>query len=165
MQRPCYVPWLTVVLFLVTHMPEAYSLLGRVPVCVWSGLLVLGNGSVSFKTKSRSSCPSTAIDSRGNPQGPWGLPGAEHGGWPQGWSLTLLTQPGSILTVWGGARSGVSRVSSAFPVLAPGSGAFPAPPSLWCPGTGTLRHSHQNRPVLSEPAWNRGAAPADAPLA
>lgn len=32
------VPWLTVVLFLVTHAPEAYSLLGRVPVCVRSGL-------------------------------------------------------------------------------------------------------------------------------
>ena len=164
-----YVLWLTVGLFL-TRVPEAYSLLRKVPClpgvdshCSREWLRVL-------KTKRRSGCPSTTIDRPGSPRGPWGLPGAEHGGWPQGW-LGMLTQAGSILTVWRGARSGVIRVSLALlltlPTLSPplcwhtGLGSSLHTPSLWCPGTRTLRTSHQNKAVLSEPPWDNGAASAE----
>ena len=156
-----YVLWLTVGLFL-TRVPEAYSVLRKVPClpgvdshCSREWLRVL-------KTKRRSSCPSTTIDRPGSPQGPWG--------WPQGW-LGMLTQAGSILTVWRGARSRVLRVSLALlltlPTLSPplcwhtGLGSSLHTHSLWCPGTRTLRTSHQNKAVLSEPTWNNGAASAE----
>ena len=156
-----YVLWLTVGLFL-TRVPEAYSVLRKVPClpgvdshCSREWLRVL-------KTKSRRSCPSTTRDRPGSPQGPWG--------WPQGW-LGMLTQAGSILTVWRGARSRVLRVSLALlltlPTLSPplcwhtGLGSSLHTHSLWCPGTRTLRTSHQNKAVLSEPTWNNGAASAE----